>query len=734
MTRSFCRVCELGCGSKVEVDGEVVTVVPDAQNPYSKGYFCVKGRWAGALETNPDRLDSPLLRRNGQLGPASWTEAIDTIGGRLREIAAEYGSRSIAVFSGNSAAYSGHLSLAVRNLMAGLGTDTLFTAFTVDCVARYHVAAEALNLMYAVPVPFYDAVPGILLMGSNATVSQWSPGGSTPGGAKVARDLRARGGWLGVVDPVRHRIADLADDHLAIRPGTDVVFLAGLLSFVWHGGHVARDYVRRHCLGLEAVAAACGEWSPNDIASVCGLRAADVTRVFEQVVARPAVVLDRSGLSMAPNATVTAGLALAVNASLGRLDVEDGLFVPDYSPVRGRAIHGRPDGVRYGREWPSALLAEAILGGNTSRTATGVPEVKALIVVGGNPARSLPNSGRVAEALSALDLLVVVDIFPTDTVRLAHAVLPGSGHYQRADFNLLSAGLTPERYRIWTEAALPLRRGQREELWIADRVAAAFNGAHVDGEPETFRDALASWGEAGPDWAGGVVSAKRCGRYLEAGFPTPSGRIEFDRPWTGGISAALRSACAVLPRERGVLAVAGRRVSHAVNSFLHNIPEAAARGNPAVISPGDARALGLSAGERVCLEGPGGTTRAVLAVSARVPDGSIVLAHGWSHDNLDGMSHAGKGSGANANALTSDIDIDPFCGMPVFQGHRVRISKTAEGGSLDISAQNSDPAVSSGGEPPPPCSAPRSAVTRSSATRQTAPGPDTVLPAADTPP
>ncbi len=677
MTRSFCRVCELGCGSRVEIDGEIVTVVPDPQNPYSKGYFCIKGRWAGAVETDPARLDSPLLRRNGQLGPASWTEAIDTIGANLRDVAAQYGSRSIAVFSGNSAAYSGHMSLAVRNLMAGLGTDTLFTSFTVDCVARYHVAAEALNLMYAVPVPFYDAVPGMLLMGSNATVSQWSPAGSTPGGAKVARDLRARGGWLGVVDPVRHQVADLADDHLAIRPGTDAVFLAGLLSFVWNGGHVARDYVDRHCLGLEDVAAACGEWSPKDIASACGLEAADVMRVFEQVVARPAVVLDRSGLSMAPNATVTAGLALAVNASLGRLDVADGLFVPDYSPVRGRAIRGRPDGARYGREWPSALLATAILGGESSRTAPDLPEVRALIVVGGNPARSLPNSGRVAEALSALDLLVVVDIFPTDTTRLAHAVLPGSGHYQRADFNLVSAGLTPERYRIWTEAALPLRRGQREELWIADRLAAAFNGADVDRQPETFRDALASWGEAAPGWAGGVVSVKRCGRYLEEGFPTPSGRIEFDRPWTGGIGAALRSACATAPKDRGVLAVAGRRLSHAVNSFLHNIPEAAARGNPAVISPGDARALGLNAGERVRLDGPGGTTEAVLAVSARVPDGSIVLSHGWGHDDPDGTSHAGKRSGANANALTSDVDIDPFCGMPVFQSHVVRIGKMA---------------------------------------------------------
>lgn len=677
MTRSFCRICELGCGSIVKTEGAKVTVGPDLQNPYSKGYFCVKGRWAGAVETDPDRLDSPLLRCGGRLNPVSWAEAIESVAAKLREVTAVHGPRSIAVFSGNSAAYSGHLSLAVRNLMAGLGTDTLFTALTVDCIARYHVAAEAMNLMYAVPVPYYDAVPGMLLMGSNATVSQWSPGGSTPGGARVARDLRARGGWLGVVDPVRHQVADLADDHLAIRPGTDAVLLAGLLSFVWNGGHVARDYVARHCLGLEDVVAACGVWSPNDVAAACGLEAADVERVFERMVAGPAVVLDRSGLSMAPNATVVAGLTLAINASLGRLDVADGLFVPDYSPVRGTAIHGRPHGARYGREWPSALLATAILGGDRPPTASDLPEVKALIVVGGNPARSLPNSGRVVEALASLDQLVVVDIFPTDTTRLAHAVLPGSGHYQRADFNLLSAGLTPERYRIWTEAALPLRRDQREELWIADRLVAAFNGTNIDREPETFRAALEGWGEAGPGWTGGVVDFERCGRYLAEGFPTTSGRIEFDRSWTGGIGAALRSTCVAAPGKPGEFAVAGRRLPHAVNSFLHNIPEAAARGNPAAISPGDARALGLNADDRVCLEGPGGTTEAVLAVSARVPDGSIVLAHGWGRRDPEAKSLEGAEPAANANALTSGAEIDPYCGMPVLQGHLVRLRTNA---------------------------------------------------------
>ena len=119
----------------------------------------------------------------------------------------------------------------------------------------------------------------------------------------------------------------------------------------------------------------------------------------------------------------------------------------------------------------------------------------------------------------------------------------------------------------------------------------------------------------------------------------------------------------------------GRRISYAVNSFLHDIPQAAERGNPAVVSPGDARAQGLNPGDRVCLEGPGGTTEAALAVSARLPDGSIMLAHGWGRRDPEAVSPGRPEPGANTNALTSDVEIDPYCGMPVFQGHPVRLRK-----------------------------------------------------------
>jgi len=676
MARSFCRICELGCGSVVAVGADgTVTVEPDPDNPYSRGYFCPKGRWAGYVETDPDRLMRPLLRRDGELGSASWSEALEVVGTRLRLVTESRGPNAIAVFSGNSAAYSGHLSLAVRNLMTALGTDSLFTAFTVDCVARYHVAAEALNLMYAVPVPYYDSVPGILLMGSNATVSQWSPGGSHPGGAKLARDLRARGGWLGVVDPVRQQVAELADEHLTIRPGTDAVFLAGLLAYIWQAGHANRPYVADHCQGLTAIADACADVTPPEVATVCGLDPDMVARVFREVATRPAVVLDRSGLSMSRHATVTAGLALAVNASLGRLDVADGLYVPDYSPVRGHASRGRPEGIRYGKEWPSALLASAILGEARKDINTALPDVKALIVVGGNPARSLPNSGRVAEALAALDLLVVIDIYPTETSSLAHVVLPGTAHYQRADFNFLSAALTPEHYRIWGDPIVPLGPEQREELWIAERIATAFAGAPVDGTNERFDQALADWGEAGPAWTGGVMAAPSCGSYLRDGFPTPSGRIEFDRPWAQAVPDTLASIRNSRSSENDTYKVAGRRLAHAVNSFLRTVPEAAKRGNPVLISPADAAALGLIDGETAIIESPSGRTEGVVRVSDKVPDGTIVLSHGWGHGGVHRGGSAAGPKDANANALTADDAIDRFCGMPVYQGHEVRVRR-----------------------------------------------------------
>jgi anaerobic selenocysteine-containing dehydrogenase len=678
-TRSFCRLCEVGCGSLVEVTERGVKVAPDPDNVYSAGYFCGKGLRADFLEDDPDRVRRPLIRNGNELEAASWSEALDVTGRRLRAVADRHGPESIGVFSGNSAAYSGHVTLAISRLLRGLGTDSIFSALSVDCISRYHTAAEAFNLMFATPVPLYGSVSGILLLGSNATVNQWSPGGATPGGIQVVRDLHRRGGWLGVVDPVRHPIARHADEFLSITPGTNATFLAGLLSYLGREGAIDDDYVTRHCQGLDEIVDRCEAIELDDVVSVCGVDAGRLRRIFAGVAEHRAAVLDRGGVTMSRNSTVGSGLTLAINAALGLFDVPNGFFIPDYSPVRGRASEGRPQGLRYGKEWPSAALAGAI-DGRPPPGLEDLPQIKALISVAGNPARSLPATARLESSLRSLDLLVVIDLYVNDTARLADVVLPAASHYQKCDFNFLSGLLTPERYRVWSEGVVPLREQEKPDLWIADRLVAAFRDESINLDDDDFREFLVNRTEQPADeWAGGVVSPPDIGRYLEGGFPTDSGRIELDRGWAAGIADALR-----VERESATdpdtFAIVGRRLSHAVNSFLHNVPRFSSRGNPAYLSPEDAARLQVVEGDEVQLHRGADAVTVSVALSDDVPRGAISMSHGWGHEGTTTMTNAMAATGANANALTTDTQLDPYTGMPVYHGHRVRLTKPARPG------------------------------------------------------
>lgn len=672
--KSFCRICEVGCGSVVSVADGIVSVKPDRDNPYSQGYFCKKGLRGAHVETDPDRLRHPLLRVGGELRRARWDEALSEAGERLRAVSDSYGPNSIAVFSGNSAAYSGHATLAISKLLRGLGSDTIFSALSVDCISRYFVAAETFGLLYSVPVPMYSEVGGIAVIGSNATVNQWSPGGSTPGGGGVAQALLRRGGWLGVVDPQRHPIARMSNHYLRTAPGTNTVFFAALLNYICSHGYVDDAYVAAYCQGLSEVWEACRDVGITEASAACGVSPDELTEFFAQVGENRAAVLDRGGVSMSRNSTIASGLALAINASLGLIDVRRGFHLPDYSPVRGKAGRGRPDGYRYGKEWPSALLASAIASdGERAATSPPLPHVKALIVVAGNALRSLPNTERLREALRELELLVVVDLYPTETAQQADVVLPATSHYQRADFNFLSAMLTPERYQIWTDAITPIVGEERPELWICNALVAAFSGSDIDLAASDISELLENKIQGTRElWSGGHVGEPVIGKFLTEGFPTPSGKMEFDRPWASEIQAAVTSE---LEKDPNKFVLLGRRLPHGVNSFLHNVPEFAAKGNPAWISPDEATRLELSDGDPVQLRTDLGTAETTLRLDDEIPPGAVVFSHGWGHRESMNMSVARTATGGNVNALTSDTDLDPFTGMPIYHGFSVRLER-----------------------------------------------------------
>src|SRR5262245_27366923 len=237
MTRrvaSTCRICAVGCGTIVELDGErVVAVAGDPDDPWSAGYTCSKGRAGGAFHHHPDRLDVPLVRRDGELVPTSWDAALDDIAARLAALVAEHGPDVVADYTGTGGPLDPSGYAIAEAFMRDLGSHQRYSALSIDCPAKFLVP----QLMAGVQLQFQPDLPRtelLIAIGVNTVVSH-GHGVMVPNPLGHLRDVRARGGRIVVIDPRRTESARHADLHLAPRPGTDPFVVA----------HVVRETLRQ---------------------------------------------------------------------------------------------------------------------------------------------------------------------------------------------------------------------------------------------------------------------------------------------------------------------------------------------------------------------------------------------------------------------------------------------------------------------------------------------------------
>src|SRR5690606_15278723 len=212
----ICPLCEATCGLTLTIEGGRVTGARgDRDDVFSKGFICPKGAAFGALDSDPDRLRSPLVRVDGELREATWEEAFDAVAAGIRPVVERYGPHAVGIVLGNPNVHTMAGALYPPVLIAGLGTRSLFTASTVDQTPK-HVSS---GLLYGdanlIPVPDLDRTDHLLLIGANPLESNGSlcTAPDFPGRLKA---LRARGGTLTVIDPRRTRTARLADRHLAV--------------------------------------------------------------------------------------------------------------------------------------------------------------------------------------------------------------------------------------------------------------------------------------------------------------------------------------------------------------------------------------------------------------------------------------------------------------------------------------------------------------------------------------
>ena len=471
--RTFCRICEPSCGLVAHVEaGQLVKLTPDRSHAVTQGFACHKGLAAVDVHRDPDRLDHPALRQpDGTWRTVDWSEALTHTAARLRAIAAEHGPGAISAYIGNPTAFNALATVHVSALLRAIGVDRTFSSGTQDCANKF-VASEAVFGTSTVhPIPDLEHTDLCLVIGENPRASQASFY-SLPNALGELRRAAARGARLVFVNPRRVETPDRGvGDTVLVRPDTDVWFLASLLLEIDHSGGFDAGVVARHGRNVEALRSFLAAYPAERTAPVTGVPAAVVRELAAAWVATPrASVHASTGLNMGRQGTLAYWLVHMLSFVTGRLDVEGGNLKSDgfYPNARsGAAVIDRGyvdtefGPLRRGA-LPGTLMADAIL--ESSRP------VRAMIVVAGNPVLSIAGEDRLRKAFEQLDLLVVLDVYPSATAELADVVLPCTDQYERDDLNIVNLGTSARPFAQYTPAVVEPFADRRPEWWIAQRL------------------------------------------------------------------------------------------------------------------------------------------------------------------------------------------------------------------------------------------------------------------------
>src|ERR687884_174528 len=234
-----CPLCEATCGLELTLaNGDGITRIRgDAEDVFSHGFICPKGATLRALHEDPDRLRTPLVRRDGELVEATWDEAFAEVERRLPPLLERHGRDAVAIYLGNPSAHNLATLLYGRVLVKALGTRNIFSASTVDQMPKQVSAGLMFGTILSVPVPAVDRTDHLVILGANPLHSNGSLL-TAPDMRGRLRAIRARGGKVVVVDPRRSRTAEEADEHVFIRPGTDAHLLFALVHTLFDEGLV----------------------------------------------------------------------------------------------------------------------------------------------------------------------------------------------------------------------------------------------------------------------------------------------------------------------------------------------------------------------------------------------------------------------------------------------------------------------------------------------------------------
>jgi len=481
---TICPYCGVGCQLKLEVkDEKIMASKPDPDGPANHGQACVKGRYGIAeFVHHPERLTTPLIRKNGELKQASWGEALELMAAKLRKYAPEEMAFIASAKCTNEENY-----VMQKFARAVLGTNN------VDHCARLCHAPSVAGLVQTFgsgamtnSIEEIEDAACILAIGTNTTVSHPVIG---LGVKKAAQN----GAKVVVANPREIDLCRFAEVWLRLRPGTDVALLMGMMRVIVDEGLLDSSFIEQRCQDFDVFKESLSDFGLDFVEQITGVpsnKIAEAARLY--ATKRPATILLYSmGITQhshgTDNVLATANLAMltgnvgkrctGVDPLRGQNNVQGACDMgalpnvyPGYQGVGDPAVREK-----FEAAWGRSLLSSPGLSLVEMFDAAYRKEIKAVYLVGENPALSDPDVQHVREALARLEFFVVQDIFLSETAEFAHVVLPAASFAEK-DGTFTN---TERRVQLVRKAIEPIG-DSRPDWWIVSQVAQRLGAKGFD--------------------------------------------------------------------------------------------------------------------------------------------------------------------------------------------------------------------------------------------------------------
>jgi anaerobic selenocysteine-containing dehydrogenase len=732
----ICPLCEAACGLDVtHENGRVIAVRGAEDDPFSEGYICPKGVALADLHNDPDRLRTPLIRKEGRLVEASYDEAFRLIEERLLPILSQHGPDSLGFVLGNPVSHHYSLALYAQRMIRQSRSRYVYSASTVDQIPKHVSSGLMFGHWMSIAVPDIARTDLLVVLGANPAASNGSLW-TVPDFKGKAKALLARGGRMITIDPRRTETARLASEHHFLRPGADVFLLLAIVETLCAENLVKTGHLADHLIGLEELRAAARSFPPERVAERCGMAAETIRDLARQLAkTERAVLYGRIGTCVQAFGTLNSWLVDVINILTGNLDREGGAMFPKAAAfaanTRGKPGIGR--GISLGRyasraeataevmsEFPVSSLAGEIASENEDR-------LRALISIGTNPVLSTPNGDRLSEALDKLDFMVSFDIYLNETTRHADVILPGLSPLTESHWDYVFNQFAWRNSARFSAPVISDPDGRPHEWQMLLRLQAILRGLGADADLQALDDELTLAeisrvaGDAAPqvlatasafsgperlveielrsgpygDQFGskpdGLTLAKviASGKGIDLGphepripelLRTPSGKIEVAPPlFIADLARVEADLSAPVPE----ILLIGRRDLRSNNSWMHNLPILAKGPNrcKALVHPDDANRLGLADGGRAIISAAGRSIVVEVEWSDDMMAGVISVPHGWGHDLAGArLGLAARNPGVNVNRLLDEAARDPLSGNSVLNGIAITVAPYREPG------------------------------------------------------